>query len=62
MFNKLCAVCAKYNECTWMQIKALNSPIVDSESIIGSDYWTRTCCKYFVYDSIKGESRVNDEV
>lgn len=62
MFNKLCAVCAKYNECTWMQIKALNSPIVDLKSIIGSGYWTRTCCKYFVYDSTKEEPRVNDEV
>lgn len=62
MINKLCTVCAKYNECTWMQIKALNSPIVDSESIIGSDYWTRTCCKYFVYDSIKGEQKANNEV
>ena len=55
MVNKLCAVCAKYNECTWMQIKALNSPIVDLESIIESGYWTRTCCKYFVYDSTKEE-------
>lgn len=55
MANKLCTVCTKYNECTWMQIKALNSPLVDSESIIESDYWTRTCCKYFVYDSDKGE-------
>lgn len=62
MVYKLCAVCAKYNECTWMQIKALNSPIVDLESIIGSDYWTRTCCKNFVYDSTKGEPKVNDEV
>ena len=55
MANKLCTVCTKYNECTWMQIRALNSPLVDSESIIESDYWTRTCWKYFVYDSDKGE-------
>lgn len=39
MANKLCAVCAKYNECTWMQVKALNSPTTDLGSFIRHDDW-----------------------
>ena len=55
MANKFCTICAKYNECTWMQIKALNSPVVNLRNSIRHDDWMGMCCKYFVYDSNKGE-------
>lgn len=56
MSNKFCTVCAKYNECTWMQVKVLNGIITDCEYLIHPDDWMGTCCKYFVYDSTKGET------
>ena len=56
MANKLCAVCAKYNECTWMQVKALNSSTTDLGSFIRHDDWMGTCCKHFVYDENKGDN------
>ena len=56
MTNKLCAVCAKYNECTWMQVKALNSSTTDLGSFIRHDDWMGTCCKHFVYDENKGDN------
>ena len=56
MANKLCTVCAKYNECTWMQVKALNSSTTDLGSFFRHDDWMGTYCKHFVYDENKGDN------